>query len=237
MSPDDILSRVLFKDSLMLILNKPPGLPVHAGPKGGDNLEMFLDPLRFGLPRLPALAHRLDRDTSGCLILGRHAKALRKLGKLFQQGRVEKTYWAVVHGAPPKEHGTLQARLAKRTPRRGWKMVVDEEQGQPAVTEYRILGRSADAAVTWLECKPKTGRTHQIRVHCQHLGCPIVGDPVYGPSPAPAEPLHLHARAVTVPLYPSRDEPVTCEAPVPPHMLEALRACGYAPEADAAAAG
>ncbi|EKV27301.1 Ribosomal large subunit pseudouridine synthase C [Caenispirillum salinarum AK4] len=234
MTPDAILNCLLYKDSLMLVLNKPAGLPVHAGPKGGDNLEMFLDPLRFGLPRLPSLAHRLDRDTSGCLILGRHSKALRKLGKLFQQGRVEKTYWAVVDGAPPKEQGVLHAKLRKLTPKSGWKMVVDEAEGQPAVTEYRVLGRSDDGRRTWLECKPKTGRTHQIRVHCAHLGCPIVGDAVYG-TPGVA-PLHLHARGVAVPLYPSRDEPIAVEAPVPEHMRALLKACGFSEAADVAAA-
>lgn len=226
MTPEEIVARVLYKDSLMLILDKPARVPVHAGPGGGENMEMYFDALRFGLPRLPCLAHRLDRDTSGCLILGRHSKALRKLGKLFQQGRVEKTYWAVVEGGPQDDAGIVEAPLRKLTPKRGWKMIVDAAEGQAAVTEWRVLGRSADGRRSWLECKPKTGRTHQIRVHCAHLGCPIVGDPVYGAVGAPADALHLHARAVVVPLYPSRD-PIGCEAPVPAHMRAALKTCGF----------
>src|SRR3954469_24302541 len=95
----NLADRMLYRDGLMLVVDKPAGIPVHAGPGGGPNLEQHLDALRFGLPRVPSLAHRLDRDTSGCLVLGRHRKALAKLGRLFMAGRVEKTYWAVVAGA------------------------------------------------------------------------------------------------------------------------------------------
>lgn len=223
MSPDEILARLLYRDPLMLILDKPAGLPVHAGPKGGPNLEQFLDPLRFGLPDRPSLAHRLDRDTSGCLVLGRHRKALKKLGRLFEQGRVEKVYWAVVEGRPPAPEGVIDQPLAKLTPKSGWKMVVDPQNGQKAITEYRVLGLGD--GLCWLELRPRTGRTHQIRVHCQHLGCPVLGDPVYGRTVAPNQPLHLHARAIRLPLYPSR-EPIEAVAPVPAHMRQALRACG-----------
>jgi len=220
MTPDQLLARVLYRDALMLIIDKPAGLPVHAGPGGGPNLEMLFDALRFGLPRAPSLAHRLDRDTSGCLALGRHRKALARLGKLFMRGAVEKTYWAVVASAPPQAEGRIDAPLAKLTPKSGWKMIV-APHGQSAITDYRTLGR-ADG-MTWLELKPRTGRTHQIRVHCAHLGCPVLGDAVYGKAD---RPLHLHARALTVPLYPNRD-PVTAEAPPPEHMRDALRRCGW----------
>ena len=239
MSPEELHSRLLYRDDLMLVIDKPAGLAVYPGPGRGPNLEELLDALRFGLPRPPALAHRLDRDTSGCLVLGRHRKALSRLGRLFAAGRVDKTYWAVVEGQPAEPAGRIELALKKRTPERGWHMVADPA-GQPAATEYRLLGASDGLA--WLELKPRTGRTHQVRVHCAALGCPVLGDTIYGrPSHdaargagpearanagAGSAPLHLHARAIAVPLYPNRP-PIMVTAPPPSHMLAALKACGY----------
>ena len=224
LAPEQLLARVLYRDGLILVLDKPAGLPVHAGPGGGPNLEALFDALRFGLPKPPALAHRLDRDTSGCLVLGRHRKALAKLGRLFSSGDVEKTYWAVVDGAPPHSEGRIELALRKLTRKTGWRMVVDPE-GQAAVTDYRVLGQAGGK--TWLECSPKTGRTHQIRVHCAALGCPVSGDPVYGPTDVvPRGPMMLHARAITLPLQATKP-PIEVTAPVPPHMRAALEACGY----------
>ncbi|WP_086466262.1 RluA family pseudouridine synthase [Oceanibaculum nanhaiense] len=233
MKAEELQARVLHRDGLMLIIDKPAGLPCHAGPKGGPNLEALFDALRFGLPKPPSLAHRLDRDTSGCLVLGRHRKALAKLGRLFSSGGIDKTYWAVVAGGPAEEAGHIDKPLSKLNKKSGWKMVVDPE-GQPSQTDFRVLGRAdgPNGGVTWLELKPLTGRTHQLRIHCSSMGWPILGDPVYGPVPGQlggetgGVPLHLHARAVSVPLYPKRD-PVSVTAEPPAHMLKALRACGY----------
>jgi tRNA pseudouridine32 synthase / 23S rRNA pseudouridine746 synthase len=218
--------RILYRDGLILVIDKPPGIPVHAGPGGGPHLEHWFPLLRFGLPRPPALAHRLDRDTSGCLVLGRHPKALRRLGALFAAGKVEKIYWAVVAGAPAEPEGVVEAPLLKQTRRVGWRMEIDPA-GQRAVTGYRVLATANGKS--WLELRPKTGRTHQIRVHCAALGCPVVGDPTYG-GPG-GEPLQLHARAISIPLYPTRP-PIEVAAPVPSHMLAALTALSYNPAAD-----
>lgn len=200
---DFLMERVLHRDGLMLVIDKPAGLPVHEGPRGGDNLENYFDALRFGLPRKPALAHRLDRDTSGCLVLGRHPKALRKLGRLFSDGKVEKTYWAVCRGAPEKLSGTIDAPLKKETARREWRMKIagaDDDTALKARTTYRVL--SQKDGLSFIEAKPKTGRTHQIRVHLASVGAPIIGDPLYGNLTdfERAEPMMLHARRVVVPL-------------------------------------
>ena len=228
MQPIDLVPRLLYRDALMLVIDKPAGIAVHPGPKGGDSLEAHFDGLRFGLPRVPALAHRLDRDTSGCLVLGRHRKALQKLGSLFKAGRIDKTYWAVVEGVPDGESGTIDLALGRRDASRGWWMQVDPA-GQEAVTDWRVLGRGDGRS--WLELKPRTGRTHQIRVHCAALGWPLVGDGIYGDrAAAETTTLHLLARRVGVPLYPSR-APVDAEAPVPGHMAAALAALGFAGDA------
>jgi tRNA pseudouridine32 synthase/23S rRNA pseudouridine746 synthase len=271
-TPEEIIARLLYRDGLMLVLDKPAGFAVHKGPKGGESLEDYFGALRFGLPRAPALAHRLDRDTSGCLVLGRHRKALAELGRLFKAGRVGKTYWALVEGGPADDEGRIDLPLGRKDATRGWWMKHDP-QGQPAVTTWKVLGRmpsfstsdepasaTARAAgsspppcgegahrargedivssrrggedadthhLTWLALEPLTGRTHQLRVHCAAMGWPILGDSVYGSAPRTGGPgLHLHAREIVVPLYKNR-APIQVTAPVPPHMHERLRACGW----------
>jgi tRNA pseudouridine32 synthase / 23S rRNA pseudouridine746 synthase len=140
MTPEEMVSRLLYRDALMLVIDKPAGFAVHRGPKGGESLEDHFDALRFGLPRRPALAHRLDRETSGCLVLGRHRKALAQLGRLFKSGAVAKTYWAVVEGAPEADEGVIELPLGRLDGTRGWWMKHDPH-GQPAVTKWRVLGR------------------------------------------------------------------------------------------------
>lgn len=227
---------ILYRDGLVLIVDKPGGVAVHAGPSGGPSLEDTFDALRFGFPKPPALAHRLDRDTSGCLVLGRHPKALRRLGKLFSDNRVRKTYWAVVRGQPASPNGQIDFPLLKTsTKERGWRMVVDPS-GQKAETTFRILGRS-DTGLTWLALTPKTGRTHQLRVHCAQSGFPILGDPWYGipkdrredRDEESGEILHLHAHSIRLPLYPKKD-PIVAEAALPARLRKAFAACGWTDE-------
>jgi len=222
LSAEEIQARVLYRDGLILVIDKPAGLAVHAGPSKGPNLEECFDALRYGLPRPPALAHRLDADTAGVLVLGRHPKALAKLGRIFQARETEKTYWAVVEGAPPAAEGTFDQKLLKVNTRAGWSVKVSDK-GQTAITHYRVLGRAP--GMTWLEMKPETGRTHQLRVHCAAAGCPIIADRLYGHA-KPGQMLHLQSHAIVLPLSKSKP-PVKVEAPPPAHMLDALRACGY----------
>jgi RluA family pseudouridine synthase len=224
LSAEEIQARVLYRDGLILVIDKPAGLAVHAGPSRAPNLEECFDALRFGLPRPPALAHRLDADTSGVLVLGRHPKALSKLGRLFQSRDTEKTYWAVVQGAPPAAEGVFDQKLLKVNTRSGWSVKISDK-GQTAVTRYKVLGRGPD--MTWLELKPETGRTHQIRVHCAAAGCPVIADRLYGRA-EPGTLLHLHSRSIVLPLSKTKP-PITVVAPPPPHMIEALTACGFSP--------
>ena len=239
----DILSRVLHRDGLMLIVNKPAGLPVHRGPrnafdKTGRAFEDEFDALRFGLPRPPVLAHRLDRDTSGCLVLGRHRKATATLGLLFKHGKIGKTYWAVVEGGPDTDEGTIDIPLGKLNEERGWWQKPDPN-GLPSTTMWKVLGRftptpdpspQGGAESTWLALEPVTGRTHQLRVHCAAMGWPIVGDPIYGSAPRNGGPmLHLHAREIVIPISKNKP-PVVATAPVPEHMRERLTLCGWRDE-------
>jgi RluA family pseudouridine synthase len=223
----NLAERVLYRDGLILVIDKPAGLPVHKGPKGGENLEDYLSSLQFGLPNPPALGHRLDKDTSGCLALGRQKEGLRRLGKLFETKRIDKVYHALVWGKMPTEHGIIDVPLRKQsTQKQGWWMET-HCAGQPSVTEYQVLGTGfyEKRVVSWIAFTPKTGRTHQLRVHSAHLGCPIIGDRVYGNNDI-VLPLSLHALSITIPLYPNKP-PVMATTPLPHHILSIFNQCGF----------
>jgi tRNA pseudouridine32 synthase / 23S rRNA pseudouridine746 synthase len=233
MTPEEMLGRLLYRDGLMLVVDKPAGLSVHRGPKGGASLEDYFDVLRFGLPRMPALAHRLDKDTSGCLVLGRHRKALALLGKLFKNGNIGKTYWAVVEGSPDADEGRIDMALGKLDEDRGWWMKPDPN-GKPSSTTWKVMGRGQ--GLTWLALEPLTGRTHQIRVHCAEMGWPVYGDNIYGSAPRTGgAPLHLHSREIVVPISKNKP-PVPVTALAPEHMREMLGKCGWTVEEPSKAA-
>ncbi len=209
---------ILFQDDRFVVLNKPPGLPVHPGPRGGRSVEDCFPELSRRKDG-PWLVHRLDADTAGCLVVALRRAVLIAAQAEFAAGRAHKTYWAAVRGRPPAESGTINAALLRRTSRAGWQMVVDPA-GKPAITDWRLMGGSRD--ISWLELAPRTGRTHQVRVHCALLGCPVLGDPIYGGGPGT---LHLLARSIALDLTPS----ISAIAPPPPHMQPALLECGAAP--------
>ncbi len=207
----------LFRDQRFVVLNKPAGLAVHAGPSGGRSVEDWFPALSRRKDG-PWLAHRLDADTAGCLVIALRHAALLAAQACFAAGTAGKTYWAVVAGEVAGDEGVVSAALRRQTGPQGWRMVVDAVAGQGAVTAWRVLGRAAGS--TWLELRPKTGRTHQVRVHCLALGAPILGDARYGDGMGG---LHLLARAIALPLQP----PLRATADPPPHMIGALTRCGF----------
>lgn len=201
--------RILFIDAEALVIDKPAGLAVHAGPKTPYSLDDHLPALRFGFRRPPSPVHRLDRDTSGCLLLSRNPKAHKRFAKAFEDGRVEKLYLAVLEGALEGE-GAIDMPLLKISSReQGWRMSPDPN-GQSARTNWRAIEQ--EGGRTLVAFTPETGRTHQIRAHAAFaLLAPVAGDPVYGRA-APA--MLLHAASLTVPR--ENKEPVAATSPLPP---------------------
>lgn len=212
---------ILFEDAEALVIDKPAGLAVDRPRAGGDSLEARLQDLRLGFVRAPLPVHRLDRDTSGCLLLARNPKALRRFGLAFEQRLVTKSYLAVVTGDVP-EGGTIYLPLAKTsTAEQGWR-IVPSRNGKPAVTHWKKVASSGDHHLLLLT--PETGRTHQLRVHlASGLDRPIVGDAVYGA----ADPagMMLHAWRLVVPR--GEKAPIAAEAPLPPRFA----ASGFGAEA------
>jgi 23S rRNA pseudouridine955/2504/2580 synthase len=234
-SPEDaefVRSLVLHRDAQVIAINKPAGLAVQGGTGTTKHLDAMLDALRFEATERPRLVHRLDRDTSGVLLIGRTARATAFLARAFQGRDAKKTYWAITVGVPRHERGRVDLALAKRGGPGFERMAEDEEEGRRAITEYEVVDRAGNKAA-WLALYPLTGRTHQLRVHCAALGTPILGDGKYGGREATlsglahGRRLHLHARAIEIP-HPAGGV-LRVTAPLPDFMVETWRFFGFEP--------
>lgn len=228
----EIRRQVVYRDAEVIALNKPPGFAVQGGSGIERHVDGMLDALRYGVAERPRLVHRLDKDTSGLLLVARTAQAARRLAESFRDRQTEKLYWAVVVGVPPRSEGTIDLPLAKRPGARDRETVqVDHERGQKALTRFRVLDRAGKRAAL-LALWPHTGRTHQLRVHCAAIGCPVLGDRKYGgeeallSAVADARCLHLHARRIALP-HPSGKGKLVLEAEPPPHFRRTVEAIGF----------
>jgi len=221
---------VLYRDRDVLVLNKPPGLAVQGGTGTERHLDGMLEALRFEAKERPRLVHRLDRDTSGILVLARTQQAARQLTAAFRTGEMRKVYWALVVGVPELERGRIDARLAKGSGPARERVHVDDEDGKRAVTEYAVLDRARRTAA-WLALRPLTGRTHQIRAHCEAIGTPVLGDGKYGggeaflPGLELARRLHLHAYSIRL-AHPAGGV-LEAVAPPPPHFRDSMDTLGF----------
>ncbi|HJU20570.1 MAG TPA: RluA family pseudouridine synthase [Stellaceae bacterium] len=237
---------ILYRDDAVIVLDKPPGLAVQGGTETERHLDALLDALRFGATERPRLVHRLDKDTSGVLVIARTLAAAGFLARAFRDKRTRKTYWAIVVGVPKLPRGRIDLALAKTpghggtrggervrpAPRGGAARGPHEadEEGRRAVTYYAVVD-GAGARASWLALLPITGRTHQLRAHCAAIGTPILGDGTYGgaaahPAGVPgARRLHLHARALSIP-HPSGGV-LDVTAPLPPHMRQSWEFFGF----------
>lgn len=227
--------RILHLDPAVIVLDKPAGLAVQGGSGQQRHLDALLDLLRLDASERPRLVHRLDKDTSGVLVLARTVAAAAALTASFRGRATRKVYWAITTGVPVPAEGLISLPLAKTGRPGGQRVQVDAEQGLAARTAYRVLDRAARRAAL-LRLEPQTGRTHQLRVHCAKLGTPILGDGKYGGAGAflqgaVARQLHLHARRITLP-HPSGGI-LDAMAPLPPHMEGTMALLGLASDPSA----
>ena len=187
---------ILLEDGEALVIDKPGGLPIERPRKGGVSLEDHLEALKLGFQRAPVAVHRLDTDTSGCLLLARNPKALKRFARAFEERLVEKRYLGILAGELAEEAGTIELSLSKiSSAEKGWRMI-PAKKGKPSVTHWRVLARQGGR--TLVEFRPETGRTHQIRVHAASgLGVPLLGDPVYGAGKGAPRTM-LHAAGLVV---------------------------------------
>jgi tRNA pseudouridine32 synthase/23S rRNA pseudouridine746 synthase len=206
---------ILFEDGEALVIDKPAGLPIEPPRKGGLSLANHLEMLKLGFQRPPVPVHRIDSDTSGCLLLARNPKALSRFGRAFEERRVTKRYLGIVAGAPEADEGEITLSLSKiSSAEKGWRMI-PAKKGRPALTRWRVLQRLEHG--TLVEFLPETGRTHQIRVHAASgLGLPLLGDPVYGDAASGPRTM-LHAAGLTI----GREgkPPIVAVAPLPADFL------------------
>ena len=219
---------VIYQDPAAFVLNKPPGLATQGGTKPTQHLDRLLDGLADERGR-PKLVHRLDKDTSGALLVARSARSAGHFAKVFSGRTARKVYWAVVVGVPDVGEGVIDAPLAKQPGTGGEKMHISEEHGLPAKTKWRVIDRAGNRAA-WVELQPLTGRTHQLRAHMAAIGHPIVGDAKYGGSEAfltggISRKLHLHARRIRIDAPDGGKIDVTAE--LPPHLAESLATLGF----------
>jgi 23S rRNA pseudouridine955/2504/2580 synthase len=221
---------ILHRDGEVIVLNKPPGLAVQGGTGAEQHLDRLLDALRFGHEERPRLVHRLDKDTSGVLVIARSAAAAADLARAFRDKTTRKIYWALAVGRPKPAEGRISLALAKQAGPGGERVRADPDDGKPAVTYYRVIDNAGERA-SWLALLPVTGRTHQLRAHCAAIGTPILGDAKYGGAeaqlagaPNPRR-LHLHARELAIP-HP-RGGILRVKAPLPPHMRESWKFFGF----------
>jgi 23S rRNA pseudouridine955/2504/2580 synthase len=223
---------VIYEDPGAFVLNKPPGLATQGGTKTHQHLDRLLDGLADERGR-PKLVHRLDKDTSGALLVARTARSAGHFAKAFSGRTARKVYWAIVVGVPDTDEGVVDAPLAKQPGTGGEKMHISKEHGLPAKTRWRLIDRAGNRAA-WIELQPLTGRTHQLRAHMAAFGHPIVGDAKYGGSEAfltggISRKLHLHARRIRI------DAPdggkIDVGAELPAHFAESLAMLGFSPMA------
>ncbi|HEY1259087.1 MAG TPA: RluA family pseudouridine synthase [Stellaceae bacterium] len=226
---------VLHRDDSVIVLDKPPGLAVQGGTRTERHLDGMLDALRFGHSERPRLVHRLDKETSGTLVIARSAAAAASLTRAFRDKRTRKIYWALVVGRPQPVRGRIGLALAKSAGQGGERVRPDPAEGRHAVTYYRVID-SAGGKASWLALLPVTGRTHQLRAHCAAIGTPILGDAKYG-GRAPqlagvpaADCLHLHARSLSIP-HPQGGR-LQITAPLPTHMRRSWEFFGFAGDTD-----
>jgi len=234
-TPEDLPLDVVFEDAHIAVINKPAGLVVHpavghaAGTLVNGMLHRFKDLGGINGVERPGIVHRLDKDTSGLMVVAKNDAAMTGLQKLFAENAVEKIYWALTHGAPRPPAGTIRT-MIDRHPSNRKCFTVTETSGRSAVTHYTT--KAASGNVAWLEVRLETGRTHQIRVHCQHLDCPILGDPVYGSKTRDKEiegcpeRQMLHAVRLGFP-HPATGERMVFERMPPEDMLDLMKRLGF----------